>query len=291
MVIDYGLIRARAPCFLDVNLFLNQHRPKDAFCICALSWFDFYADVNSNHILGMTIMNFASVAFSFGHYSKFKEMEAKQKEWEADFVVEPSIEINDNLNKYGQNDESPSSSSPYIFVTYNEMKEAENRINDYEYNCVYSKRNKSTKRPLIRQLSDRFQSLVRLSSKNSSSSTTTISLHSSLDDISDISNDEKVLSLGDNPTQVEIQQESNVSQQENNVSQINLLGYDRLDDVTRFGGLYDNYYEDDVVIERDHLVKSALTFGEEFHLDCVVWRRLFQVRKDMKILGGIQCSL
>uniref|UniRef100_T2MAA3 Archaemetzincin-2 n=1 Tax=Hydra vulgaris TaxID=6087 RepID=T2MAA3_HYDVU len=76
----------------DVQFFLKTIIPKDAFCICGLSWFDFYPSEDLNHILGEASFQNSTVAVSFGHYAYFMEKEAQHlAKWGNDYVVERSV--------------------------------------------------------------------------------------------------------------------------------------------------------------------------------------------------------
>jgi len=129
----------------DVKRYLNAVRPNDAYCICGFSWFDFYPSEDLNHILGEGNFDNSTVAFSFGHYGLYKEREQIQKEfWKRDYVVEPSIEITDNLSLNEESTEDDSST--YIYVTHNEQQEAEFKLPDIEPSCSSMEASPSIKR-------------------------------------------------------------------------------------------------------------------------------------------------
>ncbi|XP_012553889.1 archaemetzincin-2 isoform X1 [Hydra vulgaris] len=109
----------------DVQFFLKTIIPKDAFCICGLSWFDFYPSEDLNHILGEASFQNSTVAVSFGHYAYFMEKEAQHlAKWGNDYVVERSVSV-----------VLSNSQESLVFITSNEKCEAEMRSPKHEPVC------------------------------------------------------------------------------------------------------------------------------------------------------------
>ena len=110
---------------LDVQLYLKTVIPKDAICLCGLSWFDFYPSEELNHILGEASYPFSTVAVSFGHYAYFIEKEAMHlAKWGNDYVVETSVSV-----------VLSTSQESLVFVTSSEKYEADMRSPKHEVMC------------------------------------------------------------------------------------------------------------------------------------------------------------
>lgn len=285
----------------DINVFLKNIRPKDAFCICGISWFDFYPDKDLNHILAEASFNNGTVAFSFGHYYKFKEKEAKMKEWENDFVIEPSIEIADSLNKFDRQEEGLTSSS-YVYITSNEKEEAKYRTDDFdEHNCMSSvvkprtlsspiTRRNSPTGPKLQKLSDKVHSLLEKRSPSHSLSSLSESSLQGQAEIHFLTDEKSVISIVSDISMVDV---NNKVRHQNSTTLSDCdsednLEWDTCQDLQPCQSTASVGREP----ELDNLLRSALPPGCEFQIDCRLLRRLFRVisHEICHVLGMRHCQ-
>ena len=101
-----------------MNLYLQSILPKDAFCVCGLSWFDFYPSQELNHILGEGTIEHGTAAFTFGHYAMYKEQEFFQvSNWKSEYTLSKPYNVSSGDGDGPHN-------GYFDFVTENEKEEA-----------------------------------------------------------------------------------------------------------------------------------------------------------------------
>lgn len=94
--------------------------PRDAFCLCGLSWFDFYPSQEVDHILGDGTIEQGTAAFTFGHYALFKEREFFQaSNWKSEYTLSKPCNVSSDLSLDGDKE-----NGYFDFVTENEKEEA-----------------------------------------------------------------------------------------------------------------------------------------------------------------------
>ena len=103
----------------DVNTYLQNILPKDAFCVCGLSWYDFYPSQELNHILGEGTLEHGTAAFTFGHYAMYKEREFfSASNWKSEYTLSKPCNVSSELSM------GDGADGFFDFVTENEKEEA-----------------------------------------------------------------------------------------------------------------------------------------------------------------------
>lgn len=102
-----------------MNFYLQSILPKDAFCVCGLSWYDFYPSQELDHILGEGTLEHGTAAFTFGHYAMYKEREFFQvSKWKSEYTLSKPCNVSSELST------GDGADGFFDFVTENEKEEA-----------------------------------------------------------------------------------------------------------------------------------------------------------------------
>jgi len=165
----------------DVNTYLKNNLPKDAFCVCCLSWFDFYPSKELNHVLGEGSMEQGTAAFTFGHYAMFKERELfHANNWKADYAISSPCNISDGISQ------DQKEGGFYDFITENEKEEAKIfTLECDQEGCAGNKLSKSPSPSHERKLSSTFRMLFK-DKMSSQPASATASTNTSLTDLREV---------------------------------------------------------------------------------------------------------